>query len=183
VSPSEVGLLRSLVQWRRSNGWTREYRPWDADQHDHTYEHKDSGLSVEATMHRIELIPGEPKVVYEVGVEACGHVLFHGWPWSVRSAVNGIAAAEVIPPEMAPMHSSAFQAGRESAYDGGKVEWAARCTNPGCGHRDDEAPFWPRRDRGNVEMYISRQIPGMYELVRQVTSPWVRVPEAGDGDA
>jgi hypothetical protein len=98
---SEIGLLRSLVQWRRANGWTREYRLWDLEQHDHTYEHKDSGLSVEATMHRIELIPGEPKVVYEVGVEACGHLLFHGWPWSVRSAVNGIAAAEVIPPEMA----------------------------------------------------------------------------------
>jgi hypothetical protein len=77
----------------------------------------------------------------------------------------------------------AFEAGRESAYDGGKVEWAARCTNPGCGHRDDEAPFWPRRDRESVEMYISRQISGQYELVRQVTSPWVRVPEAGDGDA
>lgn len=124
---SEIGLLRSLVEWRRANGWTREYRLWDLEQHDHTYEHKDSGLSVEATMHRIELIPGEPKVVYEVGVEACGHLLFHGWPWSVRSAVNGIAAAEVIPPEMAPMHSSAFAAGRESAYD--RDEWRV-CAGP-----------------------------------------------------
>lgn len=124
MSPSDVALLRSLVEWRRKNGWTREYRLWDAEQHDHTYEHRGSGLSVEATMHRITLFPGEPKVVYEVGVEQSGHLLFHGWPWSVRSAVNSIAAAEVIPPEMAPMFSSAFQLGRESAYT--TDEWRVR---------------------------------------------------------
>lgn len=114
LSKDDVALLRSLVEWRRKNGWTREYRLWDTDQHDHTYEHRGSGLSVEATMHRITLFPGEPRVVYEVGVDANGHLLFHGWPWSVRSAVNAIAAAEVIPPEMAPMHRAAFAAGIES---------------------------------------------------------------------
>jgi len=172
LTTDEIALLRSLVEWRRANGW-------ELERDDFTYISPDR---------KTEFWPGWGKEL--------GDRMFIAYPqpdpgqprervipqcFSLREAVDVLVAFGLLPPEF----SSAFAAGQESAYDGGTTTWAAQCTNAECDHRDDDGPFWQRLDRGNVERYISRQIPGMYELVRQVISPWVRVPEAGgtDGDA
>lgn len=78
----------------------------------------------------------------------------------------------------------AFEAGRESAYDSGTVEYAARCTNPDCGHKGDDDIFMPRSNRDVVERYMATQKTGFYELVQcfKVEPVWVRVPEVGDTD-
>lgn len=112
LSVEEIGLLRSLVEWRRKTGWRLTVNRYDRDDktgragaHLHEYDHP-SGPRVEVDRFRYD----DGSIQVEVTADNGSHRLFQGWPTSVRSAVNGIAAAEVIPPEKAPM----FRAGVES---------------------------------------------------------------------
>lgn len=178
MNNDDFALLRSLVEWRRESGWTHKFHKWDRDQHDHAYSQDVAGLSVDVNMHRLELFPGEPKKLYEVQVDQAGHLLFHGWPWSVRSAVNGIAAAEVIPPEMAPMHSSAHAAGRESAFD--RDEWAIRDRDFGHPWCHAYSPEQAAEDLAECRRYYPH---AWLEHRRNGSTDWVRVPEAGGNDA
>lgn len=174
LTTDEIGLLRSLVEWRRKNGWTHNFHRWDGEQHDHAYDHNQSGLSVEVDMHRIELFPGEPKVLYEIRVDQAGHLLFHGWPWSVRSAVDGIASAAVIPPEMAPMYAFAFQFGRESVYD--RDEWRVAFDS------GLSMPSGGEGDLGYFRWVVSQREDAHLEHCRTGATDWERVPEAGGPD-
>lgn len=105
LSKDEIALLRSLVEWRRANGWTLErsdagYVQWAGR----------DGWSVDA------YLPGGAEMTVESATRRFGV----WYPLTVTAAVDVLVAVGVAPPEF----SSAFRAGRESAYT--TDEWRVR---------------------------------------------------------
>lgn len=119
-------------------------------------------------------------------------------PASVVDAVWGLIKAEQCPESNAACDAAgvqrcghrldlaitvAFNAGRESAFDGGVTEWAARCTSDGHDHESDAGVFFVRVDqeRDRVERYIAAADLS-FELVTrrraELVEPWQVVADA-----
>lgn len=112
MQTSDVSLLRQLVQWRRKTGWklvANRYEKVDESGrsvlHEREYDHP-TGLMVQVD--RTSHESGVEK--WEICVDADAVRLGEWSPRSLRSAVDVLAAVEVIAPEDAPL----FQAGAES---------------------------------------------------------------------
>ena len=112
MQPEDFALLRSLVEWRRANGWTLErsdagYVQWTSR----------DGWSVDV------YLPGGAEMTVESATRRFGV----WYPLTVTAAVDVLVAVGVVPPEL----SSVFRAGRESAYTAD--EWRVVAVHPRSG--------------------------------------------------
>jgi hypothetical protein len=184
LTTEEFGLLRKLIEWRRANGWTfkREYQPesrdylgapneddawhlrWESPERDGQFSEVETWI--ECHDKRLSHVLYRPDDSDDTDLFWGGGALrVHG----ARIVADGLVSVGVLPQKF----SSAFQAGRESAYDRDKIEWGM------CRAYDGRVlKAWDEED-ARTSVAHNRDL----SLRTRRVGPWVRVPEAGGRDA
>lgn len=146
----ERRLLAKTLAWARRSGYEKA-REYEGGQF--------CGYSWKEPFAKVVFDPAADMTIYY------GRSAFS--PESVREAVDVLVALGVLPVEM----SSAFDAGRESAYEGGDTEW---CVEIGA----NRARVWSGRTEAmpRVQLdYFAQIWPGQAWLMSRRVGPWTEV--------
>ncbi len=188
LTTEEIGLLRSLVEWRRANGWTYK-RGYEEPSRDHNGAPYDDGYlkhrwskpngKDEAEAEFVVLLNDDREVAsayYQPDDDAYAYL---SWgprlirERGLRMVVNGLVDAAELPVRF----SSAFQAGMKSVYD--RIEYRVMVgSEPEATTHSTIEAFrnlgWRRR--GYPDAFLERRFD-------KEPSAWSRVPEAGGPSA
>lgn len=172
LTAEERTLLREVIRWARAEGWRREHLCEEASRYgksfyrDWHWHGEQDRVFVERTTFKHNADDWRL-----VGATPHGGVEHHvDGVMDLRRAVDVLAALGVLPAKF----STAFNAGRESAFDGCQVEWGVQvAANRALAHRGlDEAEA-----REKLAYYQAIWDEKAWQVKRRLTA-WEDVPNA-----